>query len=65
MRELKELQANIDIDLVSENIDWNQVSGQCSIRGIQQECFWKQGKRTWDWTGSLHGLRSINDEFGV
>ena len=32
MRELKELQANIDIDLVSENIDWNQVSGQCSMQ---------------------------------
>lgn len=33
MRELKELQgANMDIDLVSENIDWNQVSGQCSMQ---------------------------------
>ena len=33
MRELKELQgANMDIDLVSENIDWNQVSGHCSMQ---------------------------------
>ena len=31
MRELKELQgANMDIDLVSENIDWNQISCPCN-----------------------------------
>ena len=36
MRELKELQgANMDIDLVSENIDWNQVS-----------CPWNEAENT-------------------
>ena len=35
-------------------------TGATRIRGIQQECFWKQGKRTWDWISSSHGLRRSN-----